>query len=243
MKNDNKLFSIVIPAYNREKTVGRAIQSILDQTYENTEIIVVDDGSKDRTRECVDPFLSDNRVTYLHQENGGAQRARNNGLHHSKGEYIIFLDSDDALEQACLEKVVGVFQQDPEIGAVYFLAKGDDGTFRPRVNDHLQGSIYKDVLKKGYLTSSSFIAMRRKIFETIGEWDIAFPASQDDDTCFRVAKHTSVALINEVMGTYYSDAGQGNQISSSTLRMANGWWILWNKYGMRLSILQMWRNK
>lgn len=232
MNHYNKgLFSVVIPAYNREKTVGRSIESILNQTYKNFEIIIVDDGSKDKTRDICKTFLYDKRVSYLYQENSGAQCARNNGLYHSRGEFVIFLDSDDELLPFCLEKMIKEYEKDTVLGAVYCIAGiKKNGILKPMRNDHLYGNVYKEVLRQGYLTSSSFISMRKSIFVTIGGWDVNFPASQDDDMCFRIAKYYKIGFINEILGIYYFDAGKGKQISSSPSRVANGWWLLWKKY-------------
>lgn len=87
-------FSIVIPVYNREKQVSQAIRSVLEQRYENFEIIVVDDGSTDKTADAVKAF-PDPRVRYIYQENKERAAARNNGTLNSTGDYITFLDSDD----------------------------------------------------------------------------------------------------------------------------------------------------
>ena len=226
-----ELFSVVIPAYNRERTVGRSIKSVLNQTYQKLQVVIVDDGSKDGTKDAVSEYLSDNRVAYVYQENGGAQKARNTGLRRAEGEYILFLDSDDELLPQCLEKMVQLYNCDDTVGAVYCLAGvRKKGQLKPMRKDHLQGNIFKEVLEQGYLTSSSFISMRRAVFDVIGEWDITFPASQDDDICFRIAKKYKIGFLNEILGIYYFDAGKGMQISSSPVRVANGWWLLWNKY-------------
>lgn len=226
----NELFSIVIPAYNRERTVSRAIQSVLAQTYNPVECIVVDDGSIDHTKDIVESFQK-NDVKYIYQKNSGAQYARNNGLRHAQGKYILFLDSDDELLPRCLELVVKCFNEDPELGAVYFLTgRNEEGKIELVRNDTLSGRIFKQVLSQGYLTSSSFIAMKREIFTNIGEWDPAFPASQDDDMCFRVAEKYKIGLIPEILGLYWMDAGVGKKIGGSPKRVADGWWILWNKY-------------
>ena len=232
MITDKELFSVVIPAYNREKTIERSIRSVLNQTYDRIELLIIDDGSEDRTRTIVEPFLSDFRVHYAYQNNGGAQRARNNGLRMAKGEYIMFLDSDDEILPDCLKKMISCFQKDNEVGAVYCLTglRNNDGDLTLARTDYLSGKVYKEVLEQGYLTSSSFISMRRKIFDSIGEWDEQFPASQDDDICFRITKSYRVKLIKEILGVYYVDAGAGKQIGSSPKRVADGWWILWNKF-------------
>ncbi|HLL73731.1 MAG TPA: glycosyltransferase [Pyrinomonadaceae bacterium] len=92
----SSLVSIIMPAYNAEKYIAASIQSVLNQTYENWELVVVDDGSTDRTAEVVRPFLSaDGRIKYFFQQNGGQGQARNAGLAGADGELIAFLDSDD----------------------------------------------------------------------------------------------------------------------------------------------------
>jgi glycosyltransferase involved in cell wall biosynthesis len=87
-------FSVIIPVYNREKQIADAIRSVLEQRYQNFELIVVDDGSTDRTAEVVKTF-ADPRVKYIHQENRERAAARNNGIKNSTGDFITFLDSDD----------------------------------------------------------------------------------------------------------------------------------------------------
>lgn len=90
--NSEPLVSIVIPSYNRGNMVANAIQSALDQTYPNKEIIVIDDGSTDHTEEVVKSFAD---VRYILQDHAGQAAARNNGWKHSNGKYIATLDSDD----------------------------------------------------------------------------------------------------------------------------------------------------
>ena len=88
------MISVVIPAYNEEKNIGKAIDSVLNQTYQNFEIIIVDDGSTDNTREIVQAF-KDKRVKYIYQQNSGPSKARNTAIDIASGEYIAFLDADD----------------------------------------------------------------------------------------------------------------------------------------------------
>lgn len=92
------MISIIIPAYNAEQTILRCVQSVLVQTYENWELIFVDDGSKDGTLSLCRSF-TDERIKVLHKENGGVSSARNMGLDAASGEYITFIDSDDTVPQ------------------------------------------------------------------------------------------------------------------------------------------------
>jgi glycosyltransferase involved in cell wall biosynthesis len=90
------LFSIIIPTYNRAHLISRAIDSVVNQTYKNWELIIVDDGSTDNTKELVENYSrKDNRVRYVYQENAERSAARNKGIENAKGEYVCFLDSDD----------------------------------------------------------------------------------------------------------------------------------------------------
>lgn len=99
MNTNLPLISIVVPAYNCEKYIGRCIQSILNQTYTNFELIIIDDGSTDNTSEICRKFLQiDNRIIYLKKKNGGVSSARNKGIAIAKGIYISFIDSDDYLD-------------------------------------------------------------------------------------------------------------------------------------------------
>ena len=101
------LVSIIMPSWNTAKYIGKSIQSVIDQTYQNWELIIVDDCSTDDTDEVVAPFLADSRIKYLHNEhNSGAALTRNYALREAQGEWIAFLDSDDLWSATKLEKQV-----------------------------------------------------------------------------------------------------------------------------------------
>lgn len=104
--SDN-LVSIIVPIYNREKVLSRCIRSILEQSHENIEVILVDDGSKDSSLEVCQQFAKeDKRIKVLHQDNAGVSVARNHGLEESTGEYIAFIDSDDYVDAYYVEKLL-----------------------------------------------------------------------------------------------------------------------------------------
>ena len=99
-KNESDLISIVVPVYNVEKYIKKCIDSIINQTYQNLEIILVDDGSPDKCGEiCEEYSKKDNRIKVIHKENGGVSDARNAGLEKATGEYIAFIDSDDYIDK------------------------------------------------------------------------------------------------------------------------------------------------
>jgi len=93
---DNPMVSVIMPAYNAEKYIGESIESVIGQTYTNWELIIVDDGSTDKTSEIIKQYqVNNNRVFYIYQENARQGYAKNNGIKHSKGSYIAFIDADD----------------------------------------------------------------------------------------------------------------------------------------------------
>ena len=103
------LLSIIVPIYNVEQYVDKCIQSILNQTYQNLEIILVDDGATDRSGSIADSYAAkDKRIKVLHKENGGISDARNYGLDHVTGDYILFVDSDDFIENTMCERLFAV---------------------------------------------------------------------------------------------------------------------------------------
>ena len=107
MDNKTPLISVIVPAYNSEKFVGKCIESIQNNTYQNIEIIIINDGSKDNTAAVVSEYAkADPRVVLINKENGGVSKARNTGIDVATGEYIAFLDSDDCYMEHFLEMMV-----------------------------------------------------------------------------------------------------------------------------------------
>ena len=101
---NDKLVSVIIPAYNAEKYIGACLDSVISQTYKNIEIVVVNDGSSDRTKEIIENYAEkDKRIKLISTENGGVSRARNIGIDNSKGEFFTFVDADDGLFENAVE--------------------------------------------------------------------------------------------------------------------------------------------
>lgn len=116
MQRSDPLVSIIIPSYNSAEFITDAIQSCVDQTWSNIEIIVVNDGSTDNLDEVLNPFMD--KIIYIKQENKGLSGARNTGFTASKGEYICFLDADDTLLPDKFEKQMNIFKKEPDLGVV-----------------------------------------------------------------------------------------------------------------------------
>ena len=103
--------SIIIPTYNRGNFILNAVNSVINQSFSNWELLIIDDGSSDNTRDIISPYLKDLRIKYFRQLNSGAPRARNYGLQEATGNYILFLDSDDEIEHRKLEKHFTLLQK------------------------------------------------------------------------------------------------------------------------------------
>jgi glycosyltransferase involved in cell wall biosynthesis len=224
-------FSVVIPAYNRAKIIPRAIDSILAQTFTNFEIIVVDDGSTDDLKKVCDAYNS-SKIHYYYQNNAGSNPARNTGIGHSRGEYISFLDSDDAWEPEYLNEVAKKIAEDTELGLVWvknIKKLLPEGTLSAKKYKNLEGFVYREVLRQGYLINSSCITVKHSLLETIGGWDNNLFACQDDDICFRLAKIAKIGCVDKILCTFYIDE-KLDRISTSSSRRAWNSFSLWKKF-------------
>ena len=107
--------SIIIPAYNAEKTISKCLDSIINQTYKNLEIIVINDGSTDSTSKVISEYeKKDGRIKFIDNKNHGVSYTRNIGISNSTGEYINFVDADDYLEKDCFEKLIPHLKNNPD---------------------------------------------------------------------------------------------------------------------------------
>jgi glycosyltransferase involved in cell wall biosynthesis len=183
------LISIIIPAYNAEKYIKEAIDSIVNQTYKNLEIIVINDGSTDKTEETIKPCLSDSRIVYLKQENGGISKARNFGVKNSHGELVAFMDADDISALDRIEKQISFLEENPDYDIAYsgFLSFYDNGQPFNLKNTHFysykrnffSGDIFKELLKYSFIKRSIPLIVPSKLNATsIAAWsrDISLSA-------------------------------------------------------------------
>ena len=142
------VISVIVPVYKVEKFLDRCINSIIQQTFTNLEIILVDDGSPDRSGEICDEWkMKDKRIRVIHKENGGLSDARNKGLDVATGDYVAFIDSDDFVAENYLEKI---YRPDEEmvIGGV---AKVDiNGKVIERICPYLDGNVYIEDMAKTF---------------------------------------------------------------------------------------------
>ena len=189
-RNDSKrrpAFSIIIPTFNRATLVLGAIQSVLDQTFADFELIVVDDGSTDNTREVIES-INDPRLRYIRQENKGVSAARNTGVATSNGKYITFLDSDDEVLPTWLEHFAQAFNQDKT--GIVCCGCSIIGPDEPEQNEDVLPRDYGALLghKKGLFLAGTF-SLRRELFDTVGGYVDNIAYSENTELAIRLIPH------------------------------------------------------
>ena len=209
---NSPLVSVIIPAYNAEKFIERTLHSVLSQTYQNLEVIVVDDGSQDRTAEIVRSIAEqDRRVILLQQANSGVAAARNLGIQKSKGEFIAPIDADDIWYPQNIEKQVEcILEAEPSVGLVYAWSVDIDeedlvtGEFRA---SQIEGEVYTTLLLHDFIANASSVLIRRSCFEKVGGYDSNLKAQngqggEDLDLYLRIAEYYEFRVIPEFLVGY-----------------------------------------
>lgn len=180
-----KKVSVIIPAYNAEKYIAETLDSVVIQTYSNLEILVINDGSTDRTSEVVNRYAEkDSRIKVIYKQNGGVSSARNEGLISSKGEYICIFDSDDIMMPEKIEKQVTFFKENLDINFIYSSVHHffDE---KPSQKRQLQVPVleskpYKKLLEANVINAST-VMFKRELFERYGGFDESLKSSEDWD--------------------------------------------------------------
>lgn len=182
------LVSIVIPTYNYGHGVAEAIDCSLRQTYPNVEVIVVDDGSLDNTRDVLAKY--GNSIKAIYKPNGGVSTARNAGFEISRGEYLLFLDSDDLIPPDKVAKLVSKIESQPDWGMVYSAWQCIDETGQhvlSEVRHRKQGQLLRDLLLRAVTIPPGCVLIRRTCLQQVGEFDPLLSAAADIDMWIRIA--------------------------------------------------------
>jgi len=225
MNNDNPIVSIIIPAYNCSDYVCHAIYSAVNQTIDNVEVIVVNDGSTDNTLEVLTKLQRRIDFVILSQENREPGSARNKGMQVAKGEYICFLDADDQLLSTSVARRLSVLRTNPEIDLVFtdilrlnnaeqsgiafleqnkFIVK-----FEPAIKSRQGKTIifndqYFDYAMRFFpFICTSSVMIRKSIVNKVGQFRSQWKGSEDIDYWLRIAQNGCVAYINEPLSEWY----------------------------------------
>lgn len=204
MKND-KLVSVIIPTYNMSQYVPLAIRSVLEQTYQDLEVIVIDDGSTDDTQEAIQEFSSDSRFRYESQENGGPAKARNKGIRLARGQWIAFNDADDVWYPQKLQKQVALFGSRPDLGVVVSDCDRIDerGKKIPAPKKYrYQGSrLYEQLLLENFIPMCTTV-VTRTCFEQLGGFDETLRRAEDYDFWLRLSVSNTIGYVDEPLAAH-----------------------------------------
>lgn len=214
--------SIIIPTYNRADSLKKSVASVLEQTYPWFELIIVDDGSTDNTKELVESF-GDNRIRYYYAGlNQGAAAARNYGLEKARYDYIAFQDSDDIWHPDKLEKQMQVMQAATgEVGVVYHKILYDLGERRYAILPAEQlalekksGEIYAQMLYDNLIPCPSILAKKSAVMDA-GMFDTELKALEDYDFALKLTRKYKACFVDEILlDASYSKGGvSGNPIN------------------------------
>ncbi len=222
---DKEKISVIVPVYNAIRSIAQCVDSVLKQTYENWELLLVDDGSVDDSLVICRQFATkDSRIQVFSKKNGGVSSARNFGIEHASGEYVMFLDSDDYLESNCFSTLMGLPKHSDLVIFSFFKKNGDEIKEKKLVNadsETFDVTLHLALnLKEDLYTSEAFCFPWNKLLKThiIKNFDIRFPLDihlrEDEIFMYRyIKKCKSMNIISDCLYNY--------QISTTGLSTKN----------------------
>ncbi|MGG7034336.1 MAG: glycosyltransferase family 2 protein [Flavobacterium sp.] len=217
-------FSVIIPLYNKEHFIENTIKSVLNQTFSDFEIIIINDGSTDKSEEKVKGF-NDSRISYFSKENGGVSSARNMGIQKSNSDFITFLDADDYWYPHFLQEMFTAIEQFPK--QKVFSAAIEIETSKKvipahysieKTNDYEVVDYFKASLKQSVLWTSCAV-FHKSVFEKMGDFDLKIKSGQDVDLWIRVGLFYPVLFSWKILARYVYDA---KSLSKSSATVSNG---------------------
>jgi len=207
--------TVVIPLYNKEKTILRTLNSVLNQSEQNFKLIVVNDGSTDNSASIVESIDLDERLILINQKNTGESSARNRGVKEADTELVAFLDADDEWKPEFLEAILELASRYPDAdvyGASYFVQNENGETSLSGCysffGDGWSGVIsnYFDLIQTAFPFNASSVAVRKKALENIGGFPEGVRYGGDVDVWFRLFLTSKFAFINKPLAVYHLDA-------------------------------------
>jgi glycosyltransferase involved in cell wall biosynthesis len=200
-------FSVIIPSHNRAPIINRAIQGVLGQTFQDFEIIFVDDGSTDNTKSTLQEYSSNLNIKYFYQNNAGVCAARNTGAKHSAGEFLIFLDSDDTVEKSWLEDFYHLANQNKDwLFCSMKVVKQDSSSYFVSALDP-----YKNGKVKGNHAAGSW-AIKKDVFLRVGMFDENMKFGENVELKYRLdAEKLTVGIVDNYNFTYFESLNGGSK--------------------------------
>ncbi|MBC3757451.1 glycosyltransferase family 2 protein [Hyunsoonleella sp. SJ7] len=215
-------FSVVIPLYNKENYIKDTLLTVLNQTFKDFEVIIVNDGSTDNSVQIVDGF-SDNRIILINQKNQGLSGARNTGIKNASADFITFIDADDFWTERHLEQLYDLIKLYPNMGIYasgYTLKKSDTISHRAQFNglpNNFKGIVpnfFKHSLQSCIALTDS-IAIPKRVFDDVGDYDTEIYSEQDTDLYIRIALKYEVALDDTMVTAIYNRTMEDNMSNFS----------------------------
>ena len=206
--NNTPLVSCILTTYNREALFVRALNSIINQTYKNLQIIIVDDNSIDRTAEIALSF-SDTRLLYIkHEMNFGLAKSRNTGMRYSRGEYICFLDDDDEWDKRKIERQLECFQESNciNLGMVTCGIRRIKHGVSREFKESLRGDLsQKIIIDQPLVGNGSCVMIKKSVCYDVGEIDERIKRGIDGFHFFKIAQRYQIDYCEDVLVNYYED--------------------------------------
>lgn len=196
--------SVIIPAYNAMAFLPETLDSVLNQTLTDFEIIIVNDGSKDNIVEWATKIIEP-RVKLISQKNQGVSQARNTGILKSRGTYIAFLDADDIWEPSKLEKQVKAFESNPELGLVdtqVFMIDQQNNILHMAGSSYQEGNVLRRAIEENLVMCGSSPMIRRQCIEKVGFFDTGLHGTEDWHMWARIAIYYPFKVITEPLVRY-----------------------------------------
>ena len=226
------LVSVVIPAYQRAESIGRAIDSALAQTMGDLEVIVVDDGSTDGTAEVV-RAVPDSRVRLLaHETNKGGNAARQTGIDAAQGTWVAFLDSDDAwLPEKLARQLARLAEAGPDYGLCYtwFWIEAPNEPPRPSQAVTVEGLRRPELLAGNLVGTFSTMLVSRAVLGQVGGLDLSLPSCQDWDLVIRLNRISSVCVVPEPLAHYALSGNDPYRISTRKQSVIDGHRLIYRR--------------
>ncbi|MBD2464448.1 glycosyltransferase [Oscillatoria sp. FACHB-1407] len=191
------LISVVLPVYNGEKTIQRTIESVLKQTFSDFELLIINDGSSDRTVEIVTQ-INDPRIRLFSYPNSGVSASRNRGIAQATGEFISFIDADDLWTPDKLAAQLNALQTHPDAAVAYSWTDWideSDRPLRPAGRSTASGKVYEKLLLRDFIESGSNVLIRRQALEIVGTFDETLPPTEDWDLWLRLAAQYEFVVV------------------------------------------------
>ena len=206
-------FSVIIPVHNKEKYICKTIESVLNQSYTNFELVLINDGSTDKSGEICDQFkLKDTRIRVFHQKNGGVSFARNSGIRLAKNEHIAFLDADDYWDVSFLEEMnvlIDTYPDNSIYGAKFARVKNgvalDEENYFPEKQNYYNFNLINVFFQKSrFPLHTSSVVIKKAVTDLVGGFDERIYVFEDYDFFLRIALNSQIGYLNKGPYSFYN---------------------------------------